>query len=278
MRNFICKIRVIRLRDVRTEMCESVKEELQKRFMAYGVLIEQVNIMSTMLPIDLRHILKQTTQYDVVLQEQVKRQQHNMIRLKNNQSKATLKLRRDNMEVISKLNHDKDVEEIQQFSDIIGSETYLEVAKVNAETFRNTQLTLANNTKLLSENKAKARSTLLLSNANAYEMKKKADADNQAEIIRVRAATRLQCAKDKTEALLKECSALQETQEFLVEKQLHEQRMKYLDVIKPLAGHGKIAITQQTNEDAKDVEIFKLLGDDHSAEFEKQFGNPEDDE
>ena len=80
--------------------------------MAYGVLVEQVNIMSTMLPIDLRHILKATTQFDVMLQEQVKRQEHNMLRLFNNQSKATLKLRRDNMEVISKLNHEKDVEEI----------------------------------------------------------------------------------------------------------------------------------------------------------------------
>ena len=174
MRNFICKIRVIRLRDVRTEMCETIREELQKRFMAYGVLIEQVNIMSTMLPIDLRHILKQTTQYDVVLQEQVKRQEHNMLKLTNNQSKATLKLKRDNMEVISKLNHDKDVEEIQQFSDIIGAETALEIAKVKAELFRNVQLTAANNTKILSENKAKAQSTLLLTHAESYAMKKKA--------------------------------------------------------------------------------------------------------
>jgi hypothetical protein len=47
--------------------------------------------------------------------------------------------------------------------------------------------------------------------------------------------------------------------------------MKYLDKIKPLSRHGKIAITQRSDEDAKDVEIFKLLGDDHSALFEKEF-------
>ena len=64
----------------------------------------------------------------------------------------------------------------------------------------------------------------------------------------------------------------------MTDKQLHEQRMKYLDKIKPLAQHGKIAITQQTGEDAKDVEIFNLLGGDHSAVFEKKFKHGEDEE
>ena len=54
--------------------------------------------------------------------------------------------------------------------------------------------------------------------------------------------------------------------------------MKYLDKIKPLAHHGKIAITQQTGEDAKDVEIFNLLGADHSEKFEKKFIDGEEDE
>lgn len=72
MRNFICQIKVMRLRDVKTEMCEHVKVNLQEKFRAYGVCIEQVNVMSTMLPIDLRHILKYTTQFDVMLQQQVK--------------------------------------------------------------------------------------------------------------------------------------------------------------------------------------------------------------
>lgn len=108
-------------------------------------------------------------------------------------------------------------------------------------------------------------------------MGKKADADNKAAIIIERAETRLECAKAKTEALLKECHALQETQEDLVDKQLHEQRMAYLEKIKPLANSGRVVITEGASG-SKNVELFKILGDDHSAKFERKFKDGEDDE
>jgi hypothetical protein len=82
------------------------------KFKIYGVLIEQVNIMSTMLPIDLRHILKATTTCDVLLQQQVKYHEHRMLQLSHHESKTLLKLKRDNIEYLQKLKHDGDVEEI----------------------------------------------------------------------------------------------------------------------------------------------------------------------
>lgn len=181
------------------------------------------------------------------------------------------------MEVISKLNHEKDVEEIQQFSDIIDAETNLEKAKVEAEQYKNTIMPEAYTKKNLAESSSKAIAAKIMSQAKSYETNKMARADNEAAIIIERAETRLECAKAKTEALLKECAALTETQEDLVDKQLHEQRMAYLQKIKPLAQAGKVVITENPST-SKNVEIFKILGDDHSAKFERKFKDGEDDE
>lgn len=65
IRNFISEIRVMRLRDIKTELAYQVCQNLKRKFSPYGVQIEQVNIMSTLIPMDLRHILMNTTACDV---------------------------------------------------------------------------------------------------------------------------------------------------------------------------------------------------------------------
>jgi membrane protease subunit (stomatin/prohibitin family) len=67
IRDFIKKIKVIRVRDVKTELTSVLKQELQNKFDPYGVVIEQVNIMNVIIPQDLRMTLMQATNYDVQL-------------------------------------------------------------------------------------------------------------------------------------------------------------------------------------------------------------------
>lgn len=57
--------------------------QLQEKFNAYGVVIEQVNVMNVILPIDLRHALMQTTTFDVFLQKQVKQQENRLLIINN---------------------------------------------------------------------------------------------------------------------------------------------------------------------------------------------------
>jgi regulator of protease activity HflC (stomatin/prohibitin superfamily) len=69
IRDFLKKIKVSRVRDIKTELTTSMMAELQAKFGPYGVVIEQVNIMNVILPIDLRFALMQTTTFDVFLQK-----------------------------------------------------------------------------------------------------------------------------------------------------------------------------------------------------------------
>ena len=54
----------------------------------------------------------QTTEFDVFLQKQVKHQENKMLVLSNNENKELLRLKRDNMQKLTALQHDIDVEEI----------------------------------------------------------------------------------------------------------------------------------------------------------------------
>ena len=42
------------MRDVKTELTHCLKNDLAEKFIGYGVVIEQVNVMTVMLPKDMR--------------------------------------------------------------------------------------------------------------------------------------------------------------------------------------------------------------------------------
>lgn len=79
--------------------------------------------MNVILPRDMRVSLMETTNFDVRLQKQVQTQANIMLKLNNAERKALLKLERDNMQIMFKLQHDYDVEEINLLNEEIVQET-----------------------------------------------------------------------------------------------------------------------------------------------------------
>jgi len=67
IRTFCKHIKVTKIRDIKTELTTSMKEQLSERFAPYGVHIESFTIMNVILPRDLREYLMYTTNYDVYL-------------------------------------------------------------------------------------------------------------------------------------------------------------------------------------------------------------------
>ena len=81
IRDFIRQHRVHRVRDTKSEMTQAICQEMAEKFLPYGVVIEQVNIMFVVLPRQLRLFLWETTNYDVFLQKQQKAQENILLRL-----------------------------------------------------------------------------------------------------------------------------------------------------------------------------------------------------
>jgi hypothetical protein len=68
IRNFIRRIKVSKIRDIKSELTSTLQNDLNIRFNEYGVYFEQVNVMNVIIPRDLRNALQQATTYDVLLQ------------------------------------------------------------------------------------------------------------------------------------------------------------------------------------------------------------------
>ena len=163
--------------------------------------------MNVILPRDLRVCLMETTNYDVYLQKQVKWQENKILCVTNNENKAILKLKRDNMQVLFKLQHDLDVEEINVLETQIEMETTQQIQKVEAMKHQSCKVIEAENQKFLAECRSKKKATVLLKEAEAYELQQKTLADAQVEIIKENAKARLEIATNKSKALEKEADA-----------------------------------------------------------------------
>jgi hypothetical protein len=124
--------------------------------MIYGVVIEQVNIMNVILPREMRVSLMATTNYDVYLQKQVKEQAFKMLKINNHERKQLLKLERDNMQIMFKLQHDFDVEEINLLNEEIVQETKKQQREINAMKNQSIKVIKADNKKFLAERKAQS--------------------------------------------------------------------------------------------------------------------------
>lgn len=113
VRNFVKSIKVMRIQDVKSEITVSILKNLHEKFLKYGVVIEQINIMSVFIPRDLREFLNNATNYDVYLQKQTKQHIYMMKKLDQDENKAILELQRDNMKKLQGLVHDIDVAKIE---------------------------------------------------------------------------------------------------------------------------------------------------------------------
>ena len=119
IRDFIRQLRVHRVRDTKTEMTQAICQEMAAKFLPYGVVIEQVNVMFVVLPRTLRLMLWETTNYDVFLQKQQKAQENILLRLQNDENKNMLQLRRDNQGTLFEFKNKFDIAEIQLQESVI---------------------------------------------------------------------------------------------------------------------------------------------------------------
>ena len=82
------------------------------------------------------------------------------------------------MEVIQKMRHELDVEEIQRINETIEMETKLEVEKIKAAKERNTKKIDAESILNLAKKTAEAEAFIELASANEYATNLRAQADN----------------------------------------------------------------------------------------------------
>lgn len=225
---------------------------MKEKFSIYGVVIEQVNVMNVILPRDLRVCLMETTNYDVYLQKQVKWQENKLLIVCNNENKSILKLKRDNMQILFKLQHDFDVEEINALETQIRMETDQQIKKIDAMKTQSTKLIEAENQKHLAEIRSKKKATTLLKEAEAYDAQQRTLADAEVQIIKANAAARLEIASNKSQALEREAEAELNQSGNMEPMRRHTEKMELNHALQRLAENGNMIVSGKNGQNVLD--------------------------
>lgn len=252
IRTFLSHIKVGRVRDIKTELTTQMTADLQKKFEPYGVVIEQVNIMNVILPVDLRFALMQTTTFDVFLQKQVKQQENRLLQLNNAENKQLLRLKRDNIQQLMTFQHNYDLEEIALFQTEIECQTNQQISEIKAMQRQSVQTINADNIRNLAQIRAEAFKTKVLQEAEAYRTAITIQADKDANIIRQNAAARLQVAQNKSKALITEANAEEKCSGNMEGMRRFSEKLKMANGLKKLATQGHMVISGKQGEQVLD--------------------------
>lgn len=110
----------------------------------------------------------------------------------------------------------------------------------------------AQNIKDLAELRANAFKTKVLKEAEAYKIKCMIEADNKAKIIRENAQARLDVAKNKSEALIKEAVAEEKAASSMEGVRRHTEKMKLASSLEQLAKNGHMVVSGDNGQKVLD--------------------------
>lgn len=133
VRNFVRTIKVGKVRDIKSELTLAMQDDMNRNFNEFGVYIESVVIMRVIIPRDLRTALTRTTAYDVHLQNQIKVQENNELKLQNAENKILIQLKLDQRQEMSALTNKLAVNEIEIEEAKIKQETSLKTQTIRAQ-------------------------------------------------------------------------------------------------------------------------------------------------
>ena len=94
----------------------------------------------------------------------------------------------------------------------------------------------------MAKSRAQANATKVLQEAEAYKLKQHTIADNEASIMRSNAQTRLDVAKNKSQALIKESKAESQNSNNMEPMRIHTEKMKLAGAMQEAAWKGKMVV------------------------------------
>ena len=166
------------------------------------------------------------------------------------------------MQVLMTFQHNQDVEEINLLQAEIEQETQQVLQKIAAQKRQSCKIIDAENIKALAEARSEAFKTKVMKEAEAYKEKCHIQADIEAQIIRENANTRLEVAKNKSQALIKEAQAEEKASAPMEGMRRHTEKMKLAEGLKNLASKGHMIVSDKNGQQVLDYynQTLDLVG------------------
>jgi hypothetical protein len=131
-------------------------------------------------------------------------------------------------------------------------ETDQQIRKITALKKQSCKVIEAENQKFLAECRSKKRATILLKEAEAYDVQQKTLADAEVEVIKQNAKARIEVAENKSKALEKEADSELEQSGNMEPMRRHMEKMKLNNSLQLLAKSGNMIVSGKNGQQVLD--------------------------
>mmetsp|Transcript_584 Transcript_584/g.1118 ORF Transcript_584/g.1118 Transcript_584/m.1118 type:complete len:234 (+) Transcript_584:310-1011(+) len=167
MRNFINSIWLSQVFDLKSDMAQSMMQELNRKFSFYGITFEQCNVTNVIVSPQLIGALQEKTRLKFELKNHVKEQENKKLTIENEEQQKLTDLQRNNERKMFELKQAITRAKIDKEQDEISANTKKDVAMVKAEEDASVLITRAEGQQRIVVNEVKADTVTLVNQAKA---------------------------------------------------------------------------------------------------------------
>lgn len=155
IRNFVYGVKLAQIQDIKGEIASTLLQDLNRKFVEFGVYFENVHILQIKIPDQLQRTLSDTTAFDIKLQNQIKKHQNAMLVLENDQNQKLTELQRKNGIKIEELKAANERALISREEKKVNALSDYEVRMTDAKSKASVLMTKVNGEKDIVENESK---------------------------------------------------------------------------------------------------------------------------
>ncbi|CAI2371325.1 unnamed protein product [Moneuplotes crassus] len=248
IRNFVYGVKLAQIQDIKGEIASTLLQDLNRKFVEFGVYFENVHILQIKIPDQLQKTLSDTTAFDIKLQNQIKKHQNAMLVLENDQNQKLTELQRKNGIKIEELKAANERALISREEKKVNALSDYEVRMTDAKSKASVLMTKVNGEKDIIENESKKEVLEMVNQAKTQCAEKKRKADHEATVLTIKADSQYEAAKAKYEAALIEAQAEADNKEGLSKLRTHELSMARAEVMQELARNSDIVFGGKSGE------------------------------
>ncbi len=166
----------------------------------------------------------------------------------NENEKAMVTLKKENIKKMNDLQHQLAMEEIGLEKVKVAAETEQKVAIIKAQEKQSIKIIQAEAVKAQAEAKAKKAAEAILAESKAYAEGKMAETNAQKDSLKIKANARFESSKLKQQGVIAEAEAENTNAANLDAKRKFEQKMKMADNMNSMIRNNKIVLSGETGD------------------------------
>lgn len=248
IRALVNDVPVMKVHDLREEFAGDMRDNLNKTFSEYGIMIGAVKVTDVKLPKSLEDMLQKRTSYQTEIEQDAKKHDEATQKLRDQAANLLEEIKKTNKRKVQELNANIDRALVSRDEQVTNAKTEKGVAIVNAETRARVAVVEAESIKDVASKQGNRKRVEMIVKTKARCDARRVAADQEFDSTSTRAKAKLEVSKNVAKGILAEADV-----EKMAGKQLEAQRnfdisKLRMEILTGIAQHGNMVISGDTGE------------------------------